>query len=173
MAGPNGVANDAPRKPEAFDPGQIFEIQHDPRLPTGTAAGNLTEPLERLRRCAPAGQPNATMRKLGTSAAEQACQDIVFADIPLLYWPSPERLSAATPPVVHQPLPVSSPADGSAEHRPNRIQRFLRPLNSAPCPPPIVEGARQRITLDPSRSRGHSSAQELVGNFKHLGGTFC
>lgn len=45
MIGPDSVSDDAPRKPEALDPGQIFESQRGCRLPGRNSANNLTVPL--------------------------------------------------------------------------------------------------------------------------------
>lgn len=35
----------APWKPEAFDPGQIFDVQHDSELPSRCGVSNLTKPV--------------------------------------------------------------------------------------------------------------------------------
>lgn len=45
MLGPNGVSNHTPRKLEAFDPGQIFNVQHDRELPRRCGVNNLTNPV--------------------------------------------------------------------------------------------------------------------------------
>ena len=39
--------------PEAFDPGQIFDVQHDRELPSRCGVSNLTKPRQHLNR-----QPN-------------------------------------------------------------------------------------------------------------------
>ncbi len=43
---PHGIADDPSREAEAFDPGQVFDVQHEITLPPSGAPGNLTVLVE-------------------------------------------------------------------------------------------------------------------------------
>ena len=61
VVGSDGVSDDTLRRPYAFDPRQIFEVQHAVELPRRSYVSNLTKPSRRI--CQGCCHPASTWRE--------------------------------------------------------------------------------------------------------------